>query len=104
MREVFSSKVGTERDSSFDISNVGAMGNCGEGRWGAGRTVFSRSAFASGCVLPIAVATGGDRCMVLGFTWQEGIVGEELVRSIIQSVERGIKQAASEQAIDWYLK
>jgi len=95
MREVFSSRIGSERDSSFDISNVGVMSNDGQGEWRAGRTIFSRSAFASGCVLPIAVVTGGDSCMVLGFTWQEGIVKAELVRSIIRSVEQEIERIVS---------
>lgn len=95
MRNLFSVKVGKERDSSFDISNVGVMRNNKKRKWQVGRAVFSRSAFASGCVLPIAVVTGADGCMVLGFTWQEGIVEEELVHCVIRSIEQEIEMIAT---------
>lgn len=97
MREVFRSRIGSERDSSFDVSNVGIMSGGGKGEWQVGRTVFSRSAFASGCALPIAVVTGDDGCMVLGFTWQEGIVEEELVHSIIHCVEQEIERIVADE-------
>jgi len=91
MREMFTSRIGTERDSSFDISNIGVISNVEDGKWQVGRTVFSRSAFANGCALSISVATGGNGCIVLGFTWQAGIVNEEFVQSVILGVEREIE-------------
>jgi hypothetical protein len=85
MHDFFLSRVGQERSSSFDVSNLGIFKNpisklenglnhksvtVEQGNenevpdWEIGRIVFSRSAFVSGSALSTSVVTGGDGCLV----------------------------------------
>jgi hypothetical protein len=68
----------------------------GDDEWEMGRMVFSRSAWVSGSAFTVAVVTGGDGCLVLGFVWQEGIVGSEIVEEIIEMVERQVERLVLE--------
>jgi len=99
MREFFLGRVGKERTSSFDVSNLGVMPIVQyEGtQWKVGRVVFSRSAFASGSTFSTGVVSGGDGTMVLGFCWQREVVDRELIEAVIEEVEEGIERIALEQ-------
>lgn len=91
MREFFQSRVGKERNSSFDVSNLGVVKAASEdSEWEIGRTVFSRSAWVTGSAFTVGVVTGGDGCLVLGFVWQEGVVGREIVDGVVEMVERQV--------------
>ncbi|KAE8445459.1 hypothetical protein EG329_013349 [Mollisiaceae sp. DMI_Dod_QoI] len=96
MREFFLSRVGTERGTSFDVSNLGSIGarDQNEGEWKMGRVVFSRSAFVSGSAIAVGVVSGADGCLSLGFSWQEGIVSEALIEKVIQAVRTEIEDIA----------
>ena len=102
MRSFFLSKVGEDRGSSFEVSNVGGvnMENVAakenEEGWKMGRIVFSRSAFVSGSALSTGVVTGPDGCLVFGFVWQEGVVEKKLVQTVVEYVEREIERIARE--------
>lgn len=108
MRAWLKGMVGKERGSSFDVSNLGVVRGNVEGeaegggedgvakRWDIGRVVFSRSAWVSGSAFTASVVTGGDGCLVLGFVWQEGVVGNEFVKRIVELVEKQIEVLASE--------
>ena len=100
MRKVFLSTVGHERDSSFEVSNLGAV-SAGErareeGGWRMGRCGFSRSAFAAGGVFSIGAITGCDGCLCLGFSWQEGVVGERLMKDVIEGVRKEIEHVVGQ--------
>jgi hypothetical protein len=90
VRALFSSRLGQERGSTFDVSNLGSA-RTERGEWKMGRVVFSRSAFASGSSFSTGVITGGDGCAVLGFVWQEGVVREEVMEGVVEGVRRGIE-------------
>jgi hypothetical protein len=98
MREFFLSRVGKERGTSFDFSNLGSLrpptANGKEQDWGMGRMVFSRSAFVSGSAIATGAITGPDGCLVLGFCWQEGVVSKDLMRKSIESVRNGMEDIA----------
>jgi len=77
MNRFFLSRLGQERTSSFDVSNLGVFPNLKtpakdanrnetkqEDRWRVGSTIFSRCAFVSGSAISISVVTGGDGCLV----------------------------------------
>lgn len=96
MREYFLAKIGQERTSSFNVSNVGCMKLSADGGdWKMGRMIFSRSAFVAGSAIDVGVITGPDGCIVLGFCRQEGIVSEELVKAVIRRVKTEIYSAAA---------
>ena len=86
MREFFLSRVGTERGTSFDVSNLGGIRgkNIGERTWKMGRVLFSRSAFVSGSAVAVGVVSGPDECLSLGFSWQEGIVSDRVIDELIR--------------------
>jgi len=92
MRSLFLSRVGKERGSSFEVSNLGSVGVGKEGEWEMGRVVFSRSAFASGSAFSVGLLTGPDGCAVLAFVWQEGIVSDEIIDAIVAGVREVVER------------
>lgn len=83
-QELCLSKVGSERDKSFEVSNVGVL-TC-EGATGKPRIqgmVFSQCASVIGNAIGVSVVTGGDGCMVLAVTWQDGVVEEGLIEGAV---------------------
>jgi hypothetical protein len=97
MRGTFLAMVGRERDSSFEISNLGVLrGGEGEGRWKTGRWRFSRSAFVAGGAFSIGVITGTDGCLCLGFSWQEGVIDRALIGDVVEMVRVEIEHLAGE--------
>ena len=106
-QDLFLSKVGRERDLSFELSNLGlfrpfpfsqaptptdlpklAMSGERVERWHAdvkiGRMIFTQSAGVTGPAIQVSVVTGADGCLVLGFSWQEGVVEEQLVEEVVK--------------------
>lgn len=55
--------------------------------WEVSKIVFSRSAFASGSAIAVSVVSGSNGAMSLGFTWQEGVVEEEVVGELIDRID-----------------
>ena len=96
MVKFFQDKIGKDRGTSFDVSNLGFMRvEEGEG-WGIGKMVFSRSASVVGSAIAVAVVTGGDGALTVGFCWQEGAVKRHLIEGLVEGVRVGIERAASE--------
>jgi len=98
MRSFFQGKVGKERGSCFHVSNLSVMKveGKGKGQWEIGRVIFSRSAFVSGSAIAVGVMTGGDRCLTMGFCWQEGAVERDVVEMVVEKVRVGIEGLARE--------
>lgn len=88
---IFRSKIGQARDSAFEVSNLGVYkpDTAGEG-WNVSKVIFSRSAFASGSAIAVSVVSGGDGTMGLGFTWQEGVVKEEVAERVIDEMKKAL--------------
>lgn len=42
----------------------------------------------------MAVVTGGDGCLVLGFSWQEGLVEKGIMEAVMREVEGAIGRIA----------
>ncbi|PKY02290.1 hypothetical protein P168DRAFT_257551 [Aspergillus campestris IBT 28561] len=90
--ELYRSKVGKPRKASFEVSNIGALG-VGEQeaeRPQIGRLVFSQSASVTGSAIEVSVASGGDGCLVLAFTWQTDVVDATLMASVIEQATREV--------------
>jgi Alcohol acetyltransferase len=98
MRSFFKSRIGSERGTSFDVSNLGVIKIDGEQMqgWELGKLVFSRSAFVSGSAIAAGVVTGPDGCLTIGFCWQEGVVEREVVEMMAEKVRAGFEMIASE--------
>ncbi|KAF1997062.1 hypothetical protein P154DRAFT_298047 [Amniculicola lignicola CBS 123094] len=100
----FREKVGKVREDSFELSNIGVFSalpgkaegeNVVEGTWEVGRVVFSQSASVMGQPIQCCVASGGDGCAVVGFSWFEEVVnvggGERLIERVVESFEESIE-------------
>lgn len=97
MHKFFLGKVGRERESSFELSNLGVYkADSGEGEregegWKIRRMVFSQCPNVAGAAFATSVVTGGDGCAVLGFSWCEGVVEGEVVERVMRRVEREVE-------------
>lgn len=86
---VFSSFLGKDRDTGIEVSNLGVFSNpTNESVWQVAKVMLSRSAVVSGSAITIAAACGGNGSMTLGFTWQEGVVGGDIVDLVIEGVRK----------------
>ncbi|KAE8374868.1 alcohol acetyltransferase [Aspergillus bertholletiae] len=95
--ELYLSKIGQPRSSTYEVSNVGAFasGTPEEGIPRVGRVVFSQSASVTGSALEISVASGGDGCLVMMFTWQKGVVEDPFALNVIESVRKEVHNICS---------
>ncbi|KAB8256712.1 alcohol acetyltransferase [Aspergillus pseudonomiae] len=90
--ELYLSKVGLPRSSTYEVSNVGAFtsSTSAEGIPRVGRVVFSQSASVTGSAFGVSVVSGGDGCLVLMFTWQKGVVEDLFILNVIESVRKEV--------------
>ncbi|KAJ5742698.1 uncharacterized protein N7511_011099 [Penicillium nucicola] len=86
-QELCLSRIGLERDKSFEVSNLGVVPTQTDPDIPAIRgMVFSQCASVMGNALQVSVVTGGDGCLVLAVSWQEGVVEVDLVNAFIESI------------------
>ncbi|KAF3354294.1 hypothetical protein VdG1_07759 [Verticillium dahliae VDG1] len=90
---VFNSLLGQPRDVALEVTNVGLLvpvsGSVPENAvstWEIGRVLLSRSAVASGAAITVSIATGGDGSLSVGFSWQEGVVGQDVIDKLREGV------------------
>ena len=95
--ELFLPKIGKDRSSSFEVSNLGlfkpakAANEDGNDVVKIGRMIFTQSAGVTSAAIQVSVVTGADGYLVLGVSWQEGIVEDELVEKVMDDVKAEIK-------------
>ncbi|KAJ4209498.1 Alcohol acetyltransferase [Fusarium falciforme] len=91
-------KIGKRRWAAWELSNVGgfddAPGLKSEDRQ-IQSVMFSQSASACSGAIKVSAASGRDGRLGLGFTWQEGVVGDEVVKELIQSLVDLIQEITS---------
>lgn len=109
MPSYFVSKLGTPRDSSAEVSNLGVwrpqnlpVPEVEEPRWKLGRMTFSQSLNRTGSQISLSAVTGGDGCMVLSFNWPEEVVehdiecGVNVLRVVPRMMKSGITALAKD--------
>ncbi|CAI7650671.1 unnamed protein product [Penicillium glandicola] len=89
--ELCLSKVGKDRDKSFEVSNVGVLDPQRDPNLPSIKgVVFSQCASVMGNAIEVSVVTGGDGCLVLAISWQQGVVKADLVNEIIESTKQDL--------------
>ncbi|OAL68786.1 hypothetical protein A7D00_7276 [Trichophyton violaceum] len=97
VKEIFLPKLGQERELSFEVSNIGVFTADpseeadpaeADTRPRIERMVFTQSVNVFGCAISTSVITGADGCLVLGFSWQRGVVEDSLMDSFLASVKQ----------------
>ena len=90
MHDFFMQKLGTQRDATAEVSNLGVYRPRARGpgintmaptqsshpedqakSWKIGRMLFSQSYNHTGPLISLSAVTGGDGCLVMSFTWPE---------------------------------
>ncbi|KAF2112761.1 alcohol acetyltransferase [Lophiotrema nucula] len=106
LHSFFQAHVGRDRSESFELSNIGVFKPKPEeakGEWKVGRVVFSQGAAVTGPGFEYSIATGGDGCLVLSFSWLEGIVQGEFMKRVIWGVGScvdGLVAAKADQKVN----
>ena len=98
--ELLLSKIGKERNSSFEVSNLGVfkptakpdVATEGTDAVKIGRMIFTQSAGVTSAAIQICVLTGVDGCLVLGVSWQADVVEDELVEKVVDGVRVEIER------------
>lgn len=94
IHKFFKEKVGKERINSFEMSNIGAYKDEQQEKddtWRIGRVMFSQCPNVTGAAFATSVATGGDGCAAIAFTWYDGIVEGVFMERIVESVEKEVE-------------
>lgn len=93
-----SRKMGKRRWAAWELSNVGGFDDApslkSEDRQ-IQSVMFSQSASACSGVVKVSAASGRDGRLGLGFTWQEGVVSDEVVKELVQSLVDLIQEITS---------
>lgn len=86
--------IGGRRAAAFELSNVGVLaaapggavegGAEGDGLCAIERVVFSQSASATAGAVKVSAVTGRDGVLVLGFSWQVGVVEDGVVEGVME--------------------
>jgi hypothetical protein len=88
MHKLLTFRVGAPRTLSFEISNLGVL-DPDQDHPGVniGQMTFSQTISAIDSAIQVSVITGGDKSMVTGFSWQDGVVADEEIMSIIEKTK-----------------
>ncbi|KAK2825764.1 hypothetical protein FQN49_007386 [Arthroderma sp. PD_2] len=90
---IFPSMLGKPRDAALEVTNVGLFSSASPETeaapvWQVGKVLLSRSSLLAGAAVTVSVVTGGNGSMTLGFTWQEGIVEDDVIDKVCQGVQQ----------------
>lgn len=90
------SKRGKARPSALELSNVGKLSPTGKPRdYEINTLLFSQCAGACSGAIKVSVATGRDKRLTLGFSWQEGVVEDDMIGRLIRQFRGLLEEALS---------
>lgn len=93
-----SGKIGKKRWAAWELSNIGGFDDAPDLKVEDRQiqsVMFSQSASACSGAVKVSAASGRDGRLGLGFTWQEGIVGDEVVKELVRSLVDLIQEITS---------
>jgi hypothetical protein len=89
----FESKMGKLRAAGLELSNIGRLPSTKEPKdYDIEGLLFSQSAGACSAAIKVSAATGRDGRMTLGFSWQDGVVEDQMVKSVISELEKVLQE------------
>ncbi|KAK0672787.1 alcohol acetyltransferase [Cercophora samala] len=105
-RKFWLSKIGTRRENTWEVSNIGSIRGISDRShsqpgWQIRRSIMSQGATAAGAAIGVNVAgvSGGDICITL--SWQEGIVETNLVERVVLDLQRWLGQLGHGGQLGW---
>ncbi|UPK89792.1 hypothetical protein LCI18_000727 [Fusarium solani-melongenae] len=93
-----SGRMGKKRWAAWELSNVGGFDDAPGLKLENQQiqsVMFSQSASACSGAVKVSAASGRDGRLGLGFTWQKGVVGDEVVKELVQSLVDLIQEITS---------
>ncbi|KAJ5110065.1 hypothetical protein N7532_002710 [Penicillium argentinense] len=94
-QELCLSKIGQDRDKTFEVSNIGVVSSTAKPEDPAiGGMVFSQCASVIGNAIGVSIVTGGDGCLTLAITWQECVVEDGLIEECVGFVRDELRRLA----------
>lgn len=100
MSKWFMDKMGKKRQAAWELSNVGAI--CAleprsSNSYRITDVVFSQSAGATSGAVKISVATGRSGNLAMSFSWQQGVVENEVVTELMANIAILVTEITSEE-------
>ncbi|KAJ5787580.1 hypothetical protein N7457_002570 [Penicillium paradoxum] len=90
-QELCLSRIGKERDRSFEVSNIGVMILESDTEMPSiAGVVFSQCASVMGNAIEVSAATGADGCLSLAISWQQGVVEADLINEMVESIKQDL--------------
>lgn len=87
--DYYRSKFGQARDVTFELSNLGVFdAGDGKGEWEMESMTFTQGAAPLGPAFAVNAATVRGGILTLSITWQDGVVGED----VVDAVARGLQE------------
>ena len=92
LKQWFEDKMGQRRWAAFELSNVGALSSpeTAETTYQIEDVIFSQSASACSGAIKVSVVSGRTGNLSLGFSWQKGVVEDEMVKEVMARMGRRI--------------
>ncbi|GKZ29497.1 hypothetical protein AbraIFM66950_005197 [Aspergillus brasiliensis] len=89
-------RIGKSRFSSVEVSNIGILKSDKEdSSWPqVTRVMFSQPLDAANAPIGVSLISGGDGCLIVGFTWQEGVADTEFFEAVIDTLTKNLYNAA----------
>lgn len=96
-KKYWTDKIGTKRGSSWEISNVGAIKaeesqDEGVDGWTITRSVMTQGALPAGSAFTVSVSGVEGQEVALSLTWQETIVGTEVMDDLASNLKSLVKR------------
>ncbi|KAL4977933.1 hypothetical protein BDW66DRAFT_165322 [Aspergillus desertorum] len=90
-RDLCESKIGKPRPVTFELSSLGVVKT--ESSEDAsipqmGRVIFTQSASVTGAAIEFSLVTGADGSLALGISWQPGVVDQDTVQAVLDTLKR----------------
>ncbi|KAL4805883.1 alcohol acetyltransferase [Aspergillus unguis] len=85
-QDLCESKIDKPRPATFELSSLGVVKTVEAADVSIpqlNRVIFTQSASVTGAALQFSAVTGPDGCLVLGVSWQPGVVEEEVAGDIL---------------------
>lgn len=93
MHRWFGEKLGRQRLSAFELSNVGKLGPLKrQGDYRIESLLFSQGASACSAAIKISAVTGRDERLALGFSWQEGVVDDDIMERLVARLREEVEK------------
>ncbi|KAL1868744.1 Alcohol acetyltransferase [Diaporthe australafricana] len=88
-------KIGTQRDATWEVSNIGLIkgsSNEGQGAWAIQRSFFAQPAFLAGPAFGVNVTGVEGAGVTLTLNWQDGVIDDAIVDGVVEDLSAWLEE------------